>query len=127
MRNALEAPLFEDGASNDPRKVRRILMEVTMRKLIIAVVLVGAALLIGLSGTPMLAAGAGSYAKLPHAATTLRPGFELAGYKHCDHNGCYYCQRRECDDYYYSYGKKYCKHYDYYECAPYGGGGGGGY
>jgi hypothetical protein len=33
----------------------------------------------------------------------------IGGYKYCHDNGCYYCQRRECDDYDYSYGHKYCK------------------
>ena len=96
-----------------------------MRKLMIAIAVLGMAVLFGTSKMPTLAADAGNYSKLPEAVTT--PSLQLiGGYKYCDYNGCYYCQRRECDEYYYSYGKKYCKHYSYYDCSSYGGGGGGG-
>ena len=97
-----------------------------MRKLIVAIALIGVAVLFGISATPMLAAGAGNSSKLPGALTAMQHGLQRVGYKYCDYNGCYYCQRRECDDYYYNYGKRYCKHYEYYDCGPYGGGGGGG-
>ena len=94
-----------------------------MRRLIMASALLGVAMLLGTSEVPTLAAGPGNLPG-PVAASSLQL---VGGFKHCDHHGCYYCQRRECDDYYYSYGKKYCKHYSYYDCSPYGGGGGGGY
>ena len=85
-----------------------------MHRLIVAIALLGAGAILGLLEGPSLAADA-------------MPGVQLAGgYKYCDYNGCYYCQRRECDDYYYSYGERYCKHYTYYDCSGYGGGGGGG-
>jgi hypothetical protein len=102
-------------------------MEVTMRKLIVAVAVICGAALFGASLG--LAAGAGNYAKLPGAMQALKPGVELVGYKHCDYSGCYYCQYRECEDYYRcGYYKKCCSSYRYYDCAPYGGGGyGGGY
>jgi len=78
--------------------------------------LLGVAMLLGMPEAPTLAAGPGKLAG-PVPASSLHL---VGGYKHCDHHGCYYCQRRECDDYYYSYGKKYCKHYSYYDCSPYG-------
>jgi hypothetical protein len=92
-------------------------MEVRMHRLSAAIALLGAGAILGMPQGPTVVAGA-----------LTAPDVQLVGgYKYCDHNGCYYCQRRECDDYYYSYGHRYCKHYAYYECSGYGGGGGGGY
>jgi hypothetical protein len=94
-------------------------MAVRMQRLTVAIALLGAGAMFGISQGPILAAG-----------TVTAPGVQLVGgYKYCDYNGCYYCQRRECDDYYYSYGHQYCKHYTYYDCSSHhgGGGGGGGY
>ncbi|MBK5197089.1 MAG: hypothetical protein JJE37_02285 [Methyloceanibacter sp.] len=110
--------LQENGIEEGSREQ----MEVTMHKSIVAIVLLGAGVLLGTSDLPTLAAGPG---RLP--ATVVAPSLQLiGGYKYCHDNGCYYCQRRECDDYDYSYGHKYCKHYAYYDCSPYRGGGGGG-
>jgi hypothetical protein len=91
-------------------------MEVRMHRLIVTIALLGAGGILATWEGPTLAAEA-----------VTAPGVQLVGgYKYCDYNGCYYCQRRECDDYHYSYGHQYCKHYTYYDCSGYGGGGGGG-
>jgi hypothetical protein len=116
------APLAEDGAADEGiEEGSREQTEVTMRKSVVVIAMLGAGMVLGTSEAPTLAAGPG---RLP--GTVVAPNLQLVGgYKYCDYDGCYYCQRRECDDYYYSYGTKYCKHYAYYDCAPYGGGGGG--
>jgi hypothetical protein len=102
-------------------------MEVTMRRLIVAMILLATAVLFGALQTPSMAASAGSYSKLPEQMQVLKPGVQLVGYKYCDYNGCYYCQYRECDSYSYcGYGHKCCSHFSYSDCSGYGGGGGGG-
>ena len=94
-----------------------------MRRFIVAITLLGAGVALGTSEVPTLAVGPGM---VPGAVPA--PSLQLiGGYKYCDYNGCYYCQRRECDDYYYSYGHQYCNHYTYYDCSSYGGGGGCGH
>jgi hypothetical protein len=86
-------------------------VEVRMHRLIVTIALLGAGAILATSEGPTLAAGA-----------VTAPGVQLVGgYKYCDY------KRRECDDYYYSYGHQYCKHYTYYDCSGYGGGGGHGY
>jgi hypothetical protein len=103
-------------------------MEVTMRRLIVAMALLATAVLFGALQTPSMAASAGSYSKLPEQMQVLKPGVQLVGYKYCDYNGCYYCQYRVCDSYSYcGYGHKCCSHFSYSDCSGYGGGGGGGY
>ena len=98
-----------------------------MRNLILIVAALGMTILLGAS--PGEAAGAGSYLRLPEAVQTLKPNVQLVSYKYCDYNGCYRCQYRECDDYYYcGYGysrHKCCRHFSYSDCSGYGGGGGG--
>jgi hypothetical protein len=94
-----------------------------MRNLILIVASLCMTILLGAS--PGVAAGAGSYLKLPEAAQTLKPDVQLVGYKHCDYSGCYYCQYRKCDSYYScGYYKRCCSSYHYYDCDSYSGGGG---
>jgi hypothetical protein len=87
---------------------------------------------IAVSGGAAWAVGAGNVAKLPEGSASSRLVIK-AGYKYCDYSGCYSCASRECDSYGYDYGHRYCTHYHYYDCSPYGGGyryhggGGGGY
>jgi hypothetical protein len=94
-------------------------MEVTMRKLIVAIAL-GVAVLFGMAKTPSLATETDYASKLPDAVQTLEPGLQLVGYRH----GGQYCQYRKCASYYNcGYYRKCCSYYEYYDCS-YGGGGG---
>ncbi len=95
-----------------------------MYKVIMAIAVLGMAVLFGMTKTPVLAAEAGNFSRLPAATQAPTPSLELVGYRH----GSYYCQYRECASYYYcGYYKKCCSSYQYYDCAPYGGYGGGYY
>ena len=76
-----------------------------MRKMIVAIALIGMALLFGAAPTPGLAGEA---------------GLQSVGYRH----GGSYCAYRECAAYYNcGYYKRCCSYYQYYDCAPYHGGG----
>jgi hypothetical protein len=62
-------------------------MEVRMHRLIVTIALLGAGGILATWEGPTLAAEA-----------VTAPGVQLVGgYKYCDYNGCYYCQRRECE------------------------------
>ncbi|MFZ0398170.1 MAG: hypothetical protein WAM06_09055 [Methyloceanibacter sp.] len=77
-----------------------------MRKMILAISLIGMAILFGAAPTPGLAGEA---------------GLQFVGYRH----GSSYCAYRECAAYYNcGYYKRCCSYYQYYDCAPYHGGGG---
>jgi hypothetical protein len=81
-------------------------MEVTMRRMILAIASIGMAFLFGAAPTPGLAG---------------EVGVQFVGYRH----GSYYCDYRECAAYYNcGYYKKCCSYYQYYDCHPYHGGGG---
>jgi hypothetical protein len=121
------------GRGTDTEGSRDVQLEVTMRKLLMAIAAFAA--LAFMSGQA-LAIDAGTASKLSGAIGTQGSVLHLAGYKHCDYSGCYSCSRH-CDSYGYNYGHRYCRHYSYYDCSPYRyggygkrryyGGGGGGY